>query len=210
MNKSVLTGSQGLFLVVSAPSGTGKTSICREVMRMFPEIRFSVSYTSRPPRPGEINGKDYFFVVREEFEAMIARGEFVEWAENYGQLYGTSSVFLDGLAKENRDVILDVDPRGARAIKARYPEAIFVFILPPSLEELKNRLRKRGHEDEAALAVRFGNAMAEMEEVVWYDYIVFNDKLPESIDLLRSIYLAEKNRWIRRKADIEKFMINRR
>ncbi|MBN1546139.1 MAG: guanylate kinase, partial [Syntrophaceae bacterium] len=81
---------------------------------------------------------------------------------------------------------------------------------PPSLEELKNRLRKRGHEDEAALAVRFGNAMAEMEEVVWYDYIVFNDKLPESIDLLRSIYLAEKNRWIRRKADIEKFMINRR
>jgi guanylate kinase len=179
-------------------------------MKMFPEIRFSVSHTSRPPRPGEVNGKDYFFVSRGEFEAMIARSEFVEWAENYGHLYGTSSAVLDILARENRDVILDVDSRGAKAFKARYPAAVFVFILPPSLEELKNRLRKRGHEDEDALAVRFGNAVAEMGEVMWYDYVIFNDTLSEAIDLLRSIYLAEKNCRERRAADIEKFLFNRR
>jgi len=204
------TGGEGLFLVVSAPSGTGKTSICREVMKMYPGIRFSTSYTSRPPRPGEVNGKDYFFVSRDEFEAMIGRGEFVEWAENYGQLYGTSASVLDGYAEGNQDVILDVDPRGAKAIKARYPDAVFVFILPPSLEELRNRLRNRGHEEEEVLARRFGNAVAEIGEVVWYDYVVFNDTLPEAVDLLRAIYLAEKNRISRRKADIEKLNIDRR
>jgi len=204
-----MSGS-GLFLVVSAPSGTGKTSISREVMKMFPNIRFSVSHTSRQPRPGEVNGRDYIFVSRAEFEAMIARSEFVEWAENYGQLYGTSVGGLDTLARGDHDVILDVDPRGAKALKTRYPEAVFVFILPPSLEELKDRLRKRGHEDEAALAIRFGNAVTEMAEVMWYDYVIFNDKLAEAIDLLRAIYLAEKNRGKRRKADIEKLLLNRR
>jgi len=204
------TGGEGLFLIVSAPSGTGKTSICREVMKMYPGIRFSTSYTSRSPRPGEVNGKDYFFVSRDEFQAMIGRGEFVEWAENYGQLYGTSATVLDAYAEDNQDVILDVDPRGAKALKARYPGAVFVFILPPSLEELKNRLRNRGHENEAALIRRFGNAVAEMGEVVWYDYVIFNDTLSEAIDLLRAIYLAEKNRTSRRKADIEKLIIDRR
>jgi len=204
------TGGDGLFLVVSAPSGTGKTSICREVMKMYPGIRFSTSYTSRTPRPGEINGKDYFFVSRDEFEAMAGRGEFIEWAENYGQLYGTSVSVLDAYAEDNRDVILDVDPRGAKALKARYPGAVFVFILPPSLEELRSRLRNRGHEDEEALARRFGNAVAEIGEVEWYDYIIFNDTLPEAIDLLRAIYLAEKNRRSRRKADIEKLITDRR
>ena len=210
MSRFSTTGGDGLFLVVSAPSGTGKTSICREVMKMYPGIRFSTSYTSRTPRPGEINGKDYFFVSRDEFEAMAGRGEFIEWAENYGQLYGTSVSVLDAYAEDNRDVILDVDPRGAKAFKARYPGAVFVFILPPSLEELRSRLRNRGHEDEEALARRFGNAVAEIGEVEWYDYIIFNDTLPEAIDLLRAIYLAEKNRTSRRKADIEKLIIDRR
>jgi len=204
------TGGEGLFLVVSAPSGTGKTTICREVMKMYPGLRFSTSYTSRPPRPGEVNGRDYFFVSWEEFEAMACRGEFVEWAENYGQLYGTAVSVLDAYVEDKRDVILDVDPRGAKAIKARYPDAVFVFILPPSLDELKNRLKNRGHEDEEALKRRFGNAVAEMGEVVWYDYVVFNDTLPEAVDLLRAIYLAEKNRRSRRKADIEKLIIDRR
>lgn len=177
---------------------------------MFPDIGFSVSHTSRAPRPGEVDGKDYFFVSRAEFEAMIARSEFVEWAENYGQFYGTSATVLNNMVRGNRDVILDVDPRGAKALKTRYPDAVFVFILPPSLEELKNRLRKRGHEDEDALAIRFGNAVTEMAEVIWYDYVIFNDKLPEAIDLLRAIYLAEKNRGARRKAEIEKLLLNRR
>lgn len=177
---------------------------------MFPDIRFSVSHTSRQPRPGEVDGKDYIFISRAKFEAMITRSEFVEWAENYGQLYGTSVGVLDNLARDNHDVILDVDPRGAKALKTRYPDAVFVFILPPSLEELKDRLRKRGHEDEDALAIRFGNAVTEMGEVMWYDYVIFNDKLSDAIDLLRAIYLAEKNRGKRRKADIEKLLLNRR
>ncbi len=210
MSRFSTTGGEGLFLVVSAPSGTGKTTLCREVMKRYPGLRFSTSYTSRPPRPGEVNGRDYFFVSREEFEAMACRGEFVEWAEKYGQLYGTAVSVLDAYVEDKRDVILDVDPRGAKAIKARYPDAVFVFILPPSLDELKNRLKNRGHEDEEALKRRFGNAVAEMGEVVWYDYVVFNDTLPEAVDLLRTIYLAEKNRRSRRKADIEKLIIDRR
>jgi guanylate kinase len=179
-------------------------------MKMFPELRFSVSYTSRPPRPGEIHGEDYFFVSRDVFEMMIRRDEFVEWAENYGQLYGTSSAFLDEMAADNRDIILDVDPRGAKAIKKRYPNAVSVFILPPSLAELKRRLQKRGHEDDAALNTRFGNAMAEMKEVERYDYVVFNDRLQDAIDLLRAIYLAERNRVTRRKEYIEKLINKRR
>ena len=200
----------GLFLVVSAPSGTGKTSLCRELMKRFPGIRFAVSHTSRLPRPGEVDGKDYHFVSRDEFEAMIARAEFVEWAENYGNLYGTSVASLEALVKENQDVILDVDTRGAKALKNHYAGAVFVFILPPSLEELKNRLKNRGHDDEDALDVRFANAIKEMAEVKWYDYVIFNDELSVAIDLLRAIYLAEKNRSERKKREIEKLLLNRR
>jgi len=198
-------GNEAVLLVVSAPSGTGKTSICREVMKMFPQIGFSISHTSRSPRPGEVNGNDYFFVTRQEFETMVAREEFVEWEENYGHLYGTSLAVLDALTADKKDVILDVDPRGARAIKEMCPEAVSVFILPPSLEALKERLRNRGHDDEETLGVRFGNAMAEMGEYVFYDYIIINDRLTEAIDLLRSIYLAEKSRVPRRRAEIKKF-----
>ena len=196
----------GLFLVVSAPSGTGKTSIYKRLMKQCPHLRFSISHTSRPPRPEEVHGRDYFFVSRNEFEAMIARGEFVEWTENYGQFYGTSRSMLEAFSREEKDVILDIDPLGAKAIKTMYPESVFVFILPPSLEELKARLTKRGHDDEKILSARFSHAAVEINEIGWDDYVIFNDNLPEAVNLLFSIYQAEKNRVMRKKADIDKFI----
>jgi guanylate kinase len=200
---------ESLFLVVSAPSGTGKTSIYKELMQRCPRLQFSISHTSRPPRPGEVNGRDYFFISRGEFEAMIQREEFVEWADNYGHLYGTSRAVLEALSREeDRDVILDIDPLGAKALKNHYPQAVFVFILPPSFEELKRRLTMRGHDDEKALSIRFNHAAVEINEIGWYDYVIFNDNLSDAVNLLYSVYWAEKNRVTRKKTDIDKF-INR-
>ena len=138
---------------------------------------------------------------------MIHQGEFVEWAENYGQLYGTSRSMLEALVREEgKDVILDIDPVGAKTVKTYYPQAIFVFILPPSLGELKKRLAKRGYDDEKILSVRFNHATVEINEINWYDYVIFNDNLLDAVNLLCSIYQAEKNRVIRKKADIDRFI----
>ncbi len=183
-----------IYIAVSAPSGAGKTSICREVMKMFPEIRYSVSYTTRQPRSGEKHGKDYFFISEAEFRDRIAKGEFVEWAENYGHLYGTSRETMTRFLEDGYDLLFDVDPRGARALRENYPGGIFVFVLPPSLEALKERLRGRGSESETVLKKRFDKAVDEIREVFWYDYIIFNERIEEAVDRLRSIYLAEKSR----------------
>ena len=147
MSKSDSQKSEGLYIVVSAPSGTGKTSILRKVLRMCPNLLFSVSYTTRPRRPGEKDGKDYHFITEEAFKDKLDQGEFAEWEENYGYLYGTSSKtmkeLLDSLQK-GFDLILDIDWRGAKKLKKNYPGGIFVFILPPSRRELEKRLRGRG------------------------------------------------------------------
>jgi guanylate kinase len=183
----------GLLTIMSAPSGTGKTSISREILRMFPDIRFSVSSTTRPPRPGEVNGKDYHFISEEVFKEQIAQGEFVEWVENYGWLYGTSKKTMAAYLETGQDLILDIEPRGAKAIKEHYPHGIFVFVLPPSLSELKARLAKRG--EEAAVAERRLRAsLDEIREALWYDYIIFNERLNEAVDRFRAIYIAEKSR----------------
>jgi guanylate kinase len=183
----------GLLMIISAPSGAGKTSISREILRMFPDIRFSVSSTTRPPRPGEVNGKDYHFLSEEAFRQQIARGEFVEWVENYGRLYGTSKKAMDAYLETGQDMILDIESRGAKAIRGHYPQGVFIFILPPSLSELKARLAKRG--EEAAVAQRRLRAsLDEIRESLWYDYIIFNDKLNEAVDRFRAIYIAEKSR----------------
>jgi len=183
----------GLLMIMSAPSGAGKTSISREILRMFPDIRFSVSSTTRPPRPGEVNGRDYHFLSEEAFRQQIARGEFVEWVENYGRLYGTSKETMAAYLEKGQDLILDIEPRGAKAIRALYPRGVFVFILPPSLSELKARLAKRG--EEAAVAQRrLRESLAEIREALWYDYIIFNERLDEAVDRFRAIYIAEKSR----------------
>jgi len=183
----------GLLLIVSAPSGTGKTSICRKILKMFPDVRFSVSWTTRPPRSGEEEGRDYHFVSKEEFRKRIERGEFVEWVENYGQLYGTAKESLSGLLGRGCDLILDIEPRGAKAIREQYPKGVFIFILPPSLSELKSRLLTRG-ENTAAAERRIRSSLDEIREALWYDYVIFNESLDEAVDHFRAIYMAEKSR----------------
>jgi guanylate kinase len=180
-------------MVVSAPSGAGKTSICREILRMFPDIRFSVSATTRSPRPGEVDGKDYIFLAEGEFRQRIAKGEFAEWVENYGQLYGTSKKTMDAFLGQGYDLLLDIEPRGAKAIRGLYPRGVFVLILPPSLAELKARLAKRG-ESAAVMECRLRTALDEIRDALWYDYTIFNERLDEAVDRFRAVYIAEKCR----------------
>jgi guanylate kinase len=193
LNDAASKRQPGLLMVVSAPSGAGKTSICREILRQFPNIRFSVSSTTRPPRPGEVNGKDYDFISAAEFHDRLARGEFFEWVENFGQFYGTSGKTMDALLNQGCDLILDIESRGAKAIQKQYPRAIFIFILPPSLSELKSRLSLRG-ESADIMERRLQSSLDEIREALWYDYIIFNEKLEEAVDQFRSVYIAEKSR----------------
>ena len=183
---------QGLFIVLSAPSGTGKSSICRKLLAACPEIEFSVSYTSRTPRPNEINGKDYHFISRAEFQQRIDQGEFVEWIENYGHFYGTSGKAMHEVLDRGKDLLLDIEPRGAKEIMNKFKDGIFVFVLPPSLDELMNRLEKRGHESPEVIKKRFIQAERELKEVMWYDYAVFNEDLETAAQQLIAIYRAEK------------------
>jgi guanylate kinase len=193
LNDAASERQSGLLMVVSAPSGAGKTSICREILRLFPNVRFSVSCTTRSPRPDEVNGKDYDFISTAEFHERLARGEFVEWVENYGQFYGTSKKTMDAFLSQGYDLILDVERRGAKAIREQYPRGIFIFILPPSLTELKSRLSLRG-ESAAVMERRLQSSLDEIREALWYDYIIFNETLEEAVDRFRAVYIAERCR----------------
>jgi len=204
-NDDTKTGG-GLFIVISAPSGTGKTSICRKFMKMCPNIKFSVSYTTRPPRLGEVHGTDYFFISEDAFKERIAQGEFAEWVENYGYLYGTSRKTMKEFMDRGIDLILDIEPRGAKTLKQNYPGGIFVFILTPSMDELKVRLSRRGVKNNGIMKVRLDAAVDEIREIVWYDYVIFNDRLNDAIDYLRGIYMAEKSRRERLTGKIKNFL----
>jgi len=206
LSKENVGKTKGLFMVVSAPSGAGKTSIVREVLKICPNMLFSVSYTTRPPRPGEEDGKDYCFVTEEAFRERIAQEEFAEWEEYSGYLYGTSAKTMKAFLEKGFDLILDVEPRGAGTLKKHYPGGIFVFILPPSMDELKKRLDGRGFDNEEEMKERLDRALEEMREVAWYDYVIFNDRLESATDQLRSIYVAEKNRRERVAEKIEEFL----
>ncbi len=197
---------QSLLIVVSAPSGTGKTSICQRLMDLWPNLRFSVSYTTRLPRAGEQEGKDYHFVSEEVFRQKIGRGEFVEWVENYGHFYGTAEATIRSLMAEGRDLLIDVEPRGAKELKKTFPGAIFVFFLPPNFAELEKRLRKRGFDGKEAIQGRLAKAFEESREVVWYDYVIFNDNLQEAVCRLSAVYQAEKSRRERMMERIKVFL----
>jgi len=197
---------RGLLLIVSAPSGTGKTTICRQVLKAFPHLDFSVSYTTRPRRPGEEDGRDYHFISEEEFKTRIERGEFIEWVINYDHYYGTSGKDLEEKLSRGRDVMLDVEFRGAQAIKEHYPDGVFVFILPPDLRELRSRLGKRGFESPEVIERRFNQALDEIKSIFWYDYVIFNDRLDEAVETLKAIYRAEKSRRSRLEARIKDFL----
>ncbi|MDD5775960.1 MAG: guanylate kinase [Candidatus Omnitrophica bacterium] len=190
---SLHSRGSSLFMVVSAPSGTGKTSICREFVKLCPDIRFSVSSTTRPPRPGEKNGVDYNFISEAAFREQIKTGAFAEWSENYGYYYGTAKEIMQNLLVGDRDLLLDIEPVGAKTLRNHYPGGVFVFVLPPSLEALKSRLNRRGELPEV-MKIRLGKAMDEIKEIIWYDYIIINQDLQDAVDCLRSIYRAEKCR----------------
>jgi guanylate kinase len=178
--------------VVSAPSGTGKTTVCRGVVERDPHIRFSVSHTTRAPRDGERDGVDYHFVSREAFRALAEAGGFVEHAEYAGNLYGTSRTSIDEPLSRGEDLLLEVEVKGAAQLRERRPDARFVFLLPPSLEELERRLRGRGTDAPEAVARRLAIVRRELEAVHGFDYAVVNERLEEAIEAVLAIVRAER------------------
>ena len=185
---------EGVLFVISAPSGAGKTTLCKEIIDIFPNLRHSVSYTTRTPRPGEVHGRDYFFVGQDEFSRMVAVGEFAEWAEVHGNLYGTSLSTLKQCRSQGIDLILDIDCQGAQQLKGRFDGGVYVFILPPSIAELRRRLDGRSSDSEEVIEVRINNAAAEIKEARWYDYIIVNDRFSEAVEQLKSVLIAEQCR----------------
>jgi guanylate kinase len=183
-----------IVYIVSAPSGSGKSTLVNELLKMVRHLDFSISYTTRPPRGSEQNGKEYFFVSREEFEAMIAADEFLEHAEVFGNYYGTARRFLREAEARGNDLLLDVDVQGASQIKQNIPDAVSIFILPPDREKLEWRLRNRGLDSETVIRRRLDTARREIENYSKYDYILVNNLLEQSADELKDIVLAERLR----------------
>jgi len=187
----------GTLFVVSAPSGAGKTTLCREIRLRLPDLAYSVSVTTRPPRPGEIDGADFRFVGVSEFQAMLARGEFAEWATVHGNLYGTRARALEDALATGRDVLLDIDTQGAAQLRARYPDAVLIFILAPSVKELEQRLRERRSNMDADIERRLVRAREEIALWRQYDYLIVNRDVKEAMEQLESIILAERCRVVR-------------
>ena len=184
----------GTLFVISAPSGAGKSTLCSELLRRFKDIKLSVSYTTRPPRKGEINDVHYTFISRKKFKNMIAGGKFAEWAMVHGNLYGTSVDRLKKLSKEGFDILLDIDVQGAKQVKNSYKNAVYIFILPPSMEILKRRLMKRKSEPKEAVALRLERAKDEILSYKEYDYVIINDKLDNAYREFESIILSSRLR----------------
>lgn len=187
--------ANGNLFIISAPSGTGKTTILNRILSDLQGVGFSVSHTTREPRPGEVDGKDYFFVNRAVFQTMQEQDDFLEHAEVHGNLYGTSKAVIDNLLQEGKDVILDIDVQGARQIRQKgVMQAVFIFIAPPSLADLEKRLTSRGTDSEPVITTRLQNARRELADMDMYDYIIVNDEIENGVEVLRSIIIAERSK----------------
>ena len=186
--------NRGHLFVVSAPSGTGKTTVVERVAQIVTDLALSRSYTSRAAREGELNGVDYNFVTRSRFEQMIAADEFLEWADVFGNLFGTCAVDTERDLAAGKDVVLVIDVQGARQVRQRYPGMIGVFVMPPSFEVLEQRLRGRSKDAEDVMQRRLRTARKEVAAFSEYDYVVVNDELEACVDRVRSIILAERAR----------------
>ncbi|MCK4261621.1 guanylate kinase [bacterium] len=183
---------RGILFVISSPSGGGKTTICQEILEELSELAYSISVTSRRPRPGERDGRDYFFVSEEEFDKKIERDEFAEWAQVHGHRYGTPRQFLEETLNYGRDIILDIDVQGALKIKERYKEACLIFLLPPSFKVLASRLKRRRTDDKTEVELRLRRAREELAFLKHYHHTVFNRELSQAIEEIKSIITAEK------------------
>ncbi|MBI5239704.1 MAG: guanylate kinase [Elusimicrobia bacterium] len=188
---------KGALVIISAPSGTGKSTVLRRILQCRKDLRYSVSCTTRAPRPGEKHGRSYFFLGPEEFKRRIQRHEFLEWAMVHGNYYGTPRRFIEESVQSGRWVLLDIDVKGAASVRRKIPDAVTVFLLPPSWEELKHRLAVR-REDARSAAVRLANARAELLAAKDYDYVVVNDDLDAAVAQIESIVTAESLKTSRR------------
>ena len=183
----------GRLFIVSAPSGAGKTTLCRKVIENYRDVRYSVSYTTRPPRPGETEGTDYHFVTIDTFKEGIQNGEWAEWALVHGNYYGTSARFIDSAIKQGQDVLLDIDVQGAAQIVQRFPDSVTIFVMPPDMEELKRRLEKRNTDDPQTVTRRLAAAEREMAERHRYRHIIVNNDLSEAIQQMSAILIKNSN-----------------
>ncbi|SCH13596.1 MULTISPECIES: guanylate kinase [unclassified Romboutsia] len=193
---------KGLLLVVSGPSGAGKGTICKAILDQNDQIKLSVSATTRKPRNGEVHGVNYFFIEKEEFTSMVEKGEFLEYAQIYDNFYGTPKAAIIETLEKGQDVILEIEMQGARQVKEVYPEGIFVFVLPPSLKELKNRIVGRGTESVEEIEKRFSCAFEEIKQIDDYDYFIVNQDVEKSVKELEAIISSEKNKVTRYKNNI--------
>lgn len=189
-----MSSRRGLLFVISAPSGTGKTTLVERLVQILPNLRMSRSYTSRPMRAGEREGVDYHFIGRDSFEGMIAENAFIEWADVFGNLYGTAAADVEGMLAGGQDVVLVIDVQGARQVRQRGTDHTAVFVMPPSFKVLERRLRGRSTEPEAALQRRLETARAEVSSYREYDYVVVNDDLESTVVRLQEIIAAERSR----------------
>ncbi|RKX50515.1 MAG: guanylate kinase [Thermotogae bacterium] len=196
---------KGILFVVSGPSGVGKTSMIKSIISEMEDAVFSVSCTTRPKRPGEVDGEDYFFVSEEEFKRMIEEDAFLEWARVHGYLYGTPRKFVEDTVNKGKDVILDIDVQGALSVKKKVEDAVYIFIAPPSMEDLRERLEKRKTEDKEAMERRLEDARWELQLIEEFDYLIINRDLVEAINDLKSIMRSERLKTARQKEMIEKY-----
>jgi len=183
---------QGILIVLSGPSGTGKGTICRELLRSYPNLHYSISATTRSSRVGETNGVNYWFISKEEFQGMIEADELLEWAEVYGNYYGTPRRYVSELLESGKDVVLEIDTQGAMQVKEKFPQGVFVYIVPPSLEELADRIYKRGTDSMESIKKRLSCATEEMICVHKYNYVVVNDEVSTAVHKIEAIINAEK------------------
>jgi len=196
----------GILFVVSSPSGGGKGTLVQRMLNAVPDLSYSVSYTTRPPRNGELDGREYFFVTRDRFEQMVAANEFLEWASVHGNLYGTARTQVSREIDEGRDIVLEVDVQGAASVRQLITDSVSIFILPPSHEVLRQRLQRRGTDTPDELQLRLRNAPAELAHYTAFDYLIINDDVELAASRLVAIVNAERSRCERQELQVKRII----